>query len=144
MRVKVRGGYWFTLHMKALWWAEKASRPRKLNRQSHRCENLKYRSSIVIDWTCRLHWERTCFYRYRKWVGTVTLHVCSSDMCTYHSLLSLHTLPLAVRLPRFSSSSSLCLIFFFLSNANTCPCGLRGPPSWAWQQCNRLLRLGRP
>ena len=23
-------------------------------------------------------------------------------------------------------------------------CGLRGPPSWAWQQCNRLLRLGRP
>ena len=26
----------------------------------------------------------------------------------------------------------------------TCPCGLRGPPSWAFQQCNRLLRLGRP
>ena len=23
-------------------------------------------------------------------------------------------------------------------------CGLRGPPSWAWQACNRLLRLGRP
>ena len=23
-------------------------------------------------------------------------------------------------------------------------CGLRGPPSWAWQECNRLLRLGRP
>ena len=22
-------------------------------------------------------------------------------------------------------------------------CGLRGPPSWAWQECNRLLRLGR-
>ena len=22
--------------------------------------------------------------------------------------------------------------------------GLRGPPSWAWQECNRLLRLGRP
>ena len=35
--------------------------------------------------------------------------------------------------------------WFFLSNAPiTCPCGLRGPPSWAWQQCNRLLRLGRP
>ena len=33
---------------------------------------------------------------------------------------------------------------FFLSNAPTCPCGVRGPPSWAWQQCNRLLRLGRP
>jgi len=36
------------------------------------------------------------------------------------------------------------IAFFFLSNATTCPCGLRGPPSWAWQQCNRLLRLGRP
>ena len=23
-------------------------------------------------------------------------------------------------------------------------CGLRDPPSWAWQECNRLLRLGRP
>ena len=23
-------------------------------------------------------------------------------------------------------------------------CRLRGPPSWAWQECNRLLRLGRP
>ena len=23
-------------------------------------------------------------------------------------------------------------------------CGLRGPPTWAWQECNRLLRLGRP
>ena len=23
-------------------------------------------------------------------------------------------------------------------------CGLRGPPSWAWQECNRLLMLGRP
>ena len=22
-------------------------------------------------------------------------------------------------------------------------CGLRGPPSWTWQECNRLLRLGR-
>jgi len=36
------------------------------------------------------------------------------------------------------------VLFFFLSNATTCPCGLRGPPSWAWQECNRLLRLGRP
>ena len=35
-------------------------------------------------------------------------------------------------------------IDFFWSNATTCPCGLRGPPSWAWQECNRLLRLGRP
>jgi len=34
--------------------------------------------------------------------------------------------------------------FFFLSNATTCPCGLRGTPFWAWQECNRLLRLGRP
>ena len=23
-------------------------------------------------------------------------------------------------------------------------CGFRGPPFWAWQECNRLLRLGRP
>ena len=23
-------------------------------------------------------------------------------------------------------------------------CGLRGPPSWAWQQCNKLLSLGGP
>jgi len=34
--------------------------------------------------------------------------------------------------------------FFFASNATTCPHGLRGPPSWAWQECNWLLRLGRP
>jgi hypothetical protein len=34
-------------------------------------------------------------------------------------------------------------IFFY--NATTCPfSGLRGPPSWAWQECNRLLRVGRP
>ena len=32
----------------------------------------------------------------------------------------------------------------FFSNATTCPCGLRGSPSWAWHECNRLLRLGRP
>jgi hypothetical protein len=31
-----------------------------------------------------------------------------------------------------------------IPKAVTCPCGLRGPPSWAWQQCNRPLRLGRP
>ena len=23
-------------------------------------------------------------------------------------------------------------------------CGLRGPPSWAWQECYQLLRLERP
>jgi len=23
-------------------------------------------------------------------------------------------------------------------------CGFRGPPSWAWKECNRLLRLGSP
>ena len=33
--------------------------------------------------------------------------------------------------------------FFFIYNAPTCPYGLRGPHSWAWQECNRLLRLGR-
>ena len=34
------------------------------------------------------------------------------------------------------SVKTFCLDnFFFVSNATTCPCGLRGPPSWAWQQC---------
>ena len=33
---------------------------------------------------------------------------------------------------------------YFFPNASTCPCGLRGLPSWVWQKCNRLLRLGRP
>ena len=35
-------------------------------------------------------------------------------------------------------------IFFFGSMPPLVLCGLRGPPSWAWQECNRLLRLGRP
>ena len=35
-------------------------------------------------------------------------------------------------------------IFFSPNAPTTCPCALRGPPSWAWQECNRLLRLGRP
>ena len=39
---------------------------------------------------------------------------------------------------------SIQCFFLFWSNATTCPCGLRGPPSRTWQQCNRLLRLGRP
>ena len=34
--------------------------------------------------------------------------------------------------------------FFFKSNAPHVLDGLRGLPSWAWQKCNRLLRLGRP
>ena len=33
---------------------------------------------------------------------------------------------------------------FFSPNAPTCPCGLNGLPSWAWQKYNRRLRLGRP
>jgi hypothetical protein len=33
--------------------------------------------------------------------------------------------------------------FFPLPNATTCPYRLRGPPSWLWPKCNRLLRLGR-
>ena len=31
--------------------------------------------------------------------------------------------------------------FELFFNAPTCPCGLRGLPSWAWQKCNRLLSL---
>ena len=33
---------------------------------------------------------------------------------------------------------------FFLPMPPHVLCGLRGPPFWAWQECNRLLRLGRP
>ena len=33
-------------------------------------------------------------------------------------------------------------LYFFLSPHVIC--GLRSPPSWAWQECNRLLRFGRP
>ena len=43
---------------------------------------------------------------------------------------------------RLVAGGRLLVLFF---NAATCPfCGLRGPPSWAWQKFNRLLRLGRP
>ena len=34
--------------------------------------------------------------------------------------------------------------FFFFPMPPHVLCGLRGPPSWAWQECNRLLSLGRP
>ena len=37
-----------------------------------------------------------------------------------------------------------CKCFFFLPVPPHVLCGLRGPPSWAWQKCNGLLRLGRP
>jgi hypothetical protein len=36
------------------------------------------------------------------------------------------------------------LLFFFFPVPPHVLCGLRGPPSWAWQKCNRLLRLGCP
>ena len=51
------------------------------------------------------------------------------------------------RILRSEEVRDLCfgtIFFFSLSNATTCPCGLRGPPYWAWRQCNRLLKLGRP
>jgi len=35
-------------------------------------------------------------------------------------------------------------IYIFPSNAPHVLYGLRGLPSWAWQKCNRLLRLERP
>ena len=39
----------------------------------------------------------------------------------------------------------LIYIYIYIPpNATTCPCGLRGPPSWAWQECNRLLRVLHP
>ena len=37
-----------------------------------------------------------------------------------------------------------CNFFIFLFNAPHVLDGLRGLPSWGWQKCNRLLRLGRP
>jgi len=33
---------------------------------------------------------------------------------------------------------------FIYSPPPTCPCALRGLPSWAWQKCNQFLRLGHP
>ena len=35
-------------------------------------------------------------------------------------------------------------ICIYFPNATHALRGFRGPPSWAWQECNRLLRLGRP
>ena len=46
--------------------------------------------------------------------------------------------------PQPDSHVKSVLIFFFLSNAPHVLDGLRGLPSWPWQKCNRLLRLGRP
>jgi len=40
----------------------------------------------------------------------------------------------------FEKKIYICIFFQCL----TCPCGLRGLPSWAWQKCKLLLRLGRP
>ena len=37
-----------------------------------------------------------------------------------------------------------CQRFFFPQCHHMSFSGLRGPPSWAWQECNRLLRVGRP
>ena len=34
--------------------------------------------------------------------------------------------------------------FFFLPMPPHVFCGLRGTTTWSWQECNRLLRLGRP
>ena len=45
---------------------------------------------------------------------------------------------------RFVSFRKLITILFFCPMPPHVVCGLRGPPSWAWQECNRLLRLGRP
>ena len=46
--------------------------------------------------------------------------------------------------PSTDSLMVFLVLFFFPPMPPTCPCGLRGLPSWAWQKCNRLLRLGRP
>ena len=38
----------------------------------------------------------------------------------------------------------LSMVCFFGPMPPHVLCGLRGPHSWAWQECNLLLRLGRP
>ena len=58
----------------------------------------------------------------------------------------------ALQLPRENvfilrrNSSRYCRMgcFFFGPMPPHVLCGLRGPPSWAWQECNRRLSLGRP
>ena len=60
-------------------------------------------------------------------------------------LFQFYTITLLLHSGRLTYNSIINIyIYIYLSSATTCPCGLRGPPSWAWQQCNRLLRLGRP
>ena len=44
----------------------------------------------------------------------------------------------------FNWNSTVSHSIFFFQCHHISFCGLRGPPSWAWQECNRLLRLGRP
>ena len=44
----------------------------------------------------------------------------------------------------FERTYFLLKTIFFVSNATTCPCGLRGPPSWAWQQCNATSEVWTP
>ena len=45
----------------------------------------------------------------------------------------------------FSNLIRTRIFFFFPPQRHHMSfCGLRGPPSWAWQECNRLLRLRRP
>jgi hypothetical protein len=39
----------------------------------------------------------------------------------------------------YTTKTILCNIF---PNATTCPHRLRGPPSWLWPKCNRLLTVG--
>jgi hypothetical protein len=35
-------------------------------------------------------------------------------------------------------------VYIFFLNLPHALCGLLGPPSWAWQELNRLLKFGRP
>ena len=58
-------------------------------------------------------------------------------------ILKCHTVPSAQTL-YFISSYSDTIFFFFFQCHHMSFCGLRGPPSWAWQKCNRLLSLGSP
>ena len=95
-----------------------------------KCEALRNRRVCEVGFVCKSN----CFF-------AVTLpHLAFKSECqrtTNHEIITV---------AGFSDTSGLynTTQFFFLQCHHVSFCGLRGPPSWAWQKCNRLLRLGRP
>jgi len=103
----------------------------------------------------RMSFKRTGIPYYEKWRNTVKTPLGTNRPVDLSSIRGYHIFTenqwskframecwrLLGEIPQAWMLKSL---IFFLSNATTCPCGLRGPPSWAWQECNRLLIMGRP